>query len=94
MNTYVLRAFGFGDWFVSWVKLLYAGASIMIKVGGGLGCLVPLLRGIRQGCPLLGELYSLTIEPLLCRLRTVLNGFTITGDPDRAKCKRSAYLMM
>lgn len=31
-----LKAFGFGDIFISKIKLLYAGATCMIKMAGGL----------------------------------------------------------
>lgn len=41
----------------------------MFKIVGGLSCLVPVDRGIWHGCPLSGQLYSLVIEPLLCKLR-------------------------
>uniref|UniRef100_A0A3Q3F8A7 Guanine nucleotide-binding protein subunit gamma n=1 Tax=Labrus bergylta TaxID=56723 RepID=A0A3Q3F8A7_9LABR len=38
-------------------------------MGAGLSRPIPVRRGIRQGCPISGQLYSLAIEPLLCRLR-------------------------
>lgn len=44
----VLKAFGFGETFISWIKLLYRGASVMLKVGGGLSCSVPVKREIRH----------------------------------------------
>lgn len=68
-----LKAFGVGDSFISWVKLLYYGAAVL-KVGGGLSRPVTALRGIRQGCPFSGQLYSLSIEPLLNKLRHGLVG--------------------
>lgn len=40
----VLKAFRFGETFISWIKLLYRGALVMLKVGGGLSCPVPLKR--------------------------------------------------
>lgn len=49
----------------------------MVKVGGGLSAPVPVTRGVRQGCSLSGQLYSLVIEPLLCRLRRTLKGTSI-----------------
>lgn len=83
-----LKAFGFGENFISWIKLLYTGASALLKVGGGLSCPVLVHRGIRQGCPLSGELYSLIIEPLLCKLGEKLQGFQEKG------CKNRPMLMI
>lgn len=37
----------------------------------------PVRRGIRQGCPISGQLYSIAIEPLLCRLRSRLSGLSL-----------------
>lgn len=87
----VLKAFGFGDFFISAIKLLYAGASVLLKVGGGLSCPVPVERGIRQGCPLSGQLYSLAIEPLLCLLRRNLNGVVVPGVLTGTTISLSAY---
>ena len=53
-----MKAFGCGDvFFLSWMSLLYAGASCMVKVVGGLSCPIPAKRGIRQGCPISGQKY-------------------------------------
>lgn len=71
----VLEAFGFVKKMISWIKLLYKKTSVMIKIGGGLSSPVFVKRGIRQGCPLSGQLYSLVIEPLLCNLRNKLKVF-------------------
>ncbi|KAF7665106.1 hypothetical protein LDENG_00155080, partial [Lucifuga dentata] len=49
------------------------------RVGGGLSRPVQVKRGIRQGCPLSGQLYSLAIEPMLCLLRTKLQGLTLSA---------------
>uniref|UniRef100_A0A671WHQ0 Reverse transcriptase domain-containing protein n=1 Tax=Sparus aurata TaxID=8175 RepID=A0A671WHQ0_SPAAU len=76
---YALRAFGFGDSFLEWVGLLYRGAQCMVKMGAGLGRPIPVKRGIRQGCPISGQLYSLAIEPLLCKLRERLSGLSMPG---------------
>ncbi|KAI4900412.1 hypothetical protein NFI96_009713, partial [Prochilodus magdalenae] len=86
-----LAAFGCGDKFVGWLRLLYNEAAVMVKVGGALSVKVPVQRGIRQGCPLSGQLYSLVIEPLLCRLRRDLRGVPTTSDPSGTRVSLSAY---
>lgn len=86
-----LRAFGFGDGFISKIQLLYKGATCMIKVAGGLSVPVKVQRGIRQGCPLSGQLYSLVIEPLLCKLREKLTGLEIKTLDFKSTVKLSAY---
>ena len=75
----VLEAFGFGEGFRSWLGLLYTGATCMVKVGGGLSRPISVQRGIRQGCPLSGQLYSLAIEPLISRLRNRIKGLSLPG---------------
>lgn len=82
-----MKAFGFKYVFIAWVKLLYSGAVCLIKVRGGLSVPVPVGRGIRQGCPLSGQLYSLAVEPLLCLLRKRLSGLQI----EKCLIKVSAY---
>jgi hypothetical protein len=59
--------------------MLYAGASCMVKLGGGLSRPVSVRRGIRQGCPLSGQLYTLAIEPFLGLLHRRLQGVCWTG---------------
>ncbi|KAI4886392.1 hypothetical protein NFI96_001747 [Prochilodus magdalenae] len=78
-----MRHLGFGGVFLSWVRLLYTDASCLIKVGGGLSLPVPVRRGIRQGCPLSGQLYAIAVEPLLCLLRTRLVGLQFAGSSVR-----------
>lgn len=87
----VLGVFGFGQVFFKWVKLLYAGASCIVKVGGGLSRPIPVTRGIRQGCPLSGQLYSIAIEPLLCKLREKMSGFNTSGIIKNSRTVLSAY---
>ncbi len=87
----LLKAFGFGDGFISWVNLLYNEAECMVKIDGGLNVPIKVKRGIRQGCPLSGQLYSLVIEPLLCKLREQLTGLHIEGSNNLNDVKLSAY---
>ncbi len=62
-----MSAFGFGKVFISWIKLLCMNASCILKIGDGLSKPIRLLKGIRQGCPLSGQLYALAVEPFLSR---------------------------
>lgn len=87
----VLKQFGFGDNFISYIKLLYSNVFVMVKAGGGLSAPIPVSRGIRQGCPLSGQLYSLAIEPLLCRIRRDLNGILLPGINSNSRVSLSAY---
>ncbi len=86
-----LRSFGFGDGFMSLLNLLYKDTFCLLKVGGGLSCPVQVQRGIRQGCPISGLLYSLAIEPLLSRLRSRLSGLMFPGLSQRPSLVISAY---
>lgn len=53
----------------------------MVKVRGGLSCPILVGRGIRKGCPISGQLYSIAIEPLLSRLRNKLVGISLLNTP-------------
>uniref|UniRef100_A0A669BQM4 Reverse transcriptase domain-containing protein n=1 Tax=Oreochromis niloticus TaxID=8128 RepID=A0A669BQM4_ORENI len=86
-----LKTFGVGQGFLTWVKLLYSDACCVVKVGGGLSCPVPVRRGIRQGCPISGQLYSIAIEPFLCRLRSKLKGFSLPDMVQSPPVVVSAY---
>ena len=86
-----LRAFGIGQGFMSWVKLLYSRTTCMVKIRGGLSRPIQVKRGIRQGCPLSGMLYNLSIEPLLCRLRSKLTGLCLSGLQQSSPITVSAY---
>ena len=56
-----------------------------------LSCSVPVPRGIRQGCPISGQLYSIAMEPLLCRLRSRLRGLSLPGLAHNPPVVVSAY---
>ena len=72
----VLKGFGFGSFFISCIKLLYHNNSSLLNINNSLCSSFSVQRGIRQGCPLSGYLYSLFIEPLLIHLRHKLSGFS------------------
>lgn len=61
----------------------------MVKVGVGLSTPIQMKRGIRQGCSMSGQLYSLAIEPLLYLLRKT--GLSIRERTRPETIKLSAY---
>ena len=76
-----LRKMGFGEVFISLIRLLYTNVTSLIKVQSSLTAPLPFERGIRQGCPLSGLLYSVAIEPLLhtIRQKLALYGLPLPG---------------
>ena len=60
----VMDRFGFGERLVGWLARLYAGACSRVRCAEALTEDVPLLRSIRQGCPLSAFLFSVAVEPL------------------------------
>ncbi len=59
------------------LKILYSDIKSVIKMNGGLCAPFKVSRGIRQGCPLSGMLYSIDIEPLLQLIRKRLDGLRV-----------------
>ncbi|CAM2117480.1 unnamed protein product [Caretta caretta] len=72
-----LQAFGFGPQFVSFLQVLYASAECLVRLNWTLTEPVSFGRGVRQGCPLSGQLYALAIEPFLCLLRRRMTGLVL-----------------
>ncbi|CAM2099442.1 unnamed protein product [Caretta caretta] len=72
-----LQAFGFGPQFVSFLQVLYASAECLVRLNWTLTEPVSFGRGVRQGCPLSGQLYALAIEPFLCLLQRRLTGLVL-----------------
>ncbi|CAM2111941.1 unnamed protein product [Caretta caretta] len=72
-----LQAFGFGPQFVSFLRVLYASVECLVRLNWTLTEQVSFGRGVRQGCPLSGQLYALAIEPFLCLLRRRMTGLVL-----------------
>ena len=61
----VLQRVGVPEEVVAVLKGLYEGSATRYRAGDGLTAPVACQRGVRQGCPLSGLLFSLAMEPLL-----------------------------
>uniref|UniRef100_A0A0S7EYH1 LIN1 n=2 Tax=Poeciliopsis prolifica TaxID=188132 RepID=A0A0S7EYH1_9TELE len=65
----VLKKFGLGDTFVSWIRLLYSSPKASVNTNDVYSDYFSLGRGTRQGCPLSPLLFIMAIEPLSIALR-------------------------
>lgn len=70
---YTLKQFGFGEKFISWIKVLYSSPLAAVRTNNNLSSYFPLHRGTRQGCPLSPLLFAIAIEPLALVLRGEIN---------------------
>ena len=59
-----LKAYNFGDTFISWVKILYTQIESCVTNNGKSSEFFTLERGIRQGCCLSALLFILVVEIL------------------------------
>lgn len=66
----VLKKFGRGNVFISWIRLLYTSPQASISTNNIQSSFFTLARGTRQGCPLSPLLFALAIEPLSILLRS------------------------
>ncbi|CAI7833966.1 unnamed protein product [Closterium sp. NIES-53] len=62
--------------FIAWVKLMHNGAYTQVLVNNLAGRPIPVLTGVRQGCPLAPLLFICVIEVLHRHLSVYLPGFT------------------
>ena len=78
----VMRKYGFGTNFISWIQRLYGNAATRVMINGFLTDKFSIFQGVRQGCPLSPLLYVLIIEILAAQLRANPNivGFTVGGE--------------
>lgn len=89
----ILERFGFGNQFISWIRLLYKDVYSMLKINGILTRPSSVGRGVTQGCSLSGLLYTISIESMLRMLREKLQGFTVPTShlSNTAVVKLTAY---
>ena len=73
-----LERFGFGEYFIKWIKILYSDARSFVKVNGFETFEFVTERGVRQGCPLSPLLYVLAAETLSSSIRKnkCIKGYT------------------
>ena len=70
----VLKSFGFCEYFISGVKLMYKGAQALIKINSKLLSPIGFNSGVKQGDPCSAVLYCLVLEPFLVHLRNQMEG--------------------
>ena len=64
-----LKHFGFGPYFINWIKTLYNSPSASVSTNRHISRPFQLQRGSRQGCALSPLLFCLFIEPLAASIR-------------------------
>ena len=60
----VFKKFGFGDYFVGWLKTLFANRQSCVQNGGHVSSLFKVESGVKQGCPIAPILFVLAAEIL------------------------------
>ncbi|KAJ3614342.1 hypothetical protein NHX12_017916 [Muraenolepis orangiensis] len=75
----VMGKFGFSAGFIAKIMVLYNNIESVLKFNGSLCAPFRVCRGVRQGCALSGMLYALSLEPLLSRIRSKLQGLFLPG---------------
>ncbi len=61
----MLKSYGFGDVFISYITLLYSNVHVMVKVGGGLSAPIPVTRGISNCVTVIFVMKLTVLLPIL-----------------------------
>ena len=88
----VLDKLGFGENFISWIRLLYTDARSSIYVNGQVSVPFNISRSVRQGCSLSPLLYVLCMEPFAHKIRRDLfiKGLQLPGTADQVRISQYA----
>lgn len=74
----MLEKFGLGSGLIAKIIFLYEDIESALKINGCLCKPFKVTRGIRQGCPLSGMLYALSIEPVLHNVKSSMTGLVLS----------------
>ena len=82
-----LKAFGFSENFIKWVKLLYTDVSSSVIVNNHISDTFLIKRGVRQGCSLSPLLYVICFEPFANKVRSLdeIKGLKMPGTKKELK---------
>ena len=62
------------------VTSLYEGSTVRVRTRDGYTEAIPMLSGVRQGCPLSPILFDLVIDPLVRSAEELVAGFEVYGE--------------
>jgi len=73
---------GYDERFIARINTLFVNTTSAASINGYISRQIPLLRSLRQGCPLSSILYAIYLDPLL---RTIHSALTQNDTPSRRK---------
>ena len=78
----MLKRYGFGEYFIGWIKIMYQGMRSAVMTNGYISTYFDLTRGIRQGDSLSALLYIIQSEPLAecIRQSKLIRGIDVACD--------------
>ena len=74
----VLEKLGFSNDFIDIIKMLYMDARSLLCINGKLSESFPIMRSVRQGCPLSMILFIIAQEPLYRMMKYCIRNFSLT----------------
>ena len=77
-----LEAFGFGNYFRNWFKVMYTNINSCVMNNGYSSVFFPISKGVRQGCPMSALLFVIVVEILAISIRNNrnINGIFLNGN--------------